>query len=269
MRALVTGANGALSPSLISFLIRGGWDVHALVRQPYLNIFDDTPVKVFIGDITNPESMKDAFKEIDVVFHLAALLHIANPSERLAQAYYITNVKGTENVLSIALREKVQRVVFFSTIAVYGEHSSSIFTENTSPRPETNYGRTKLTAEELVLSSKKDDGNPLGTILRLGAVYGSHVKGNYRRLLHSLAHGRFIPIGRGENRRTLVHEKDVARAAILAANHPATPGNIFNVTDGHFHTVDEIITTICNASGSQTTPSASANRPRTPTRRAF
>jgi len=93
------------------------------------------------------------------------------------------------------------------------------------------------------------DGQPLGTVLRLGAVYGSRIKGNYERLTHALARNRFIPIGNGFNRRTLVYDKDVSRAAALAVSHPAAAGRVFNVTDGEFHTLNEIIESICSALG--------------------
>jgi len=249
LRALVTGANGALGPSLIIFLASKGWDVHALVRQPNLDILGRIPAKVFVGDITSPKSLREAFQGVDVVFHLAALLHILNPSEDSVQDYHLTNVIGTKNVISQAQQEGVRRVVFFSTIAVYGDHSSSVLTEETIPRPDSIYGRTKLEAEKVVLSARRNDGKPLGVVLRLSAVYGARIKGNYRRLLRSLDSGRFIPVGRGENRRTLVFDRDVAQAAFLTANHPAAPGSIYNVTDGHFHTVEEIITIMCDALG--------------------
>ena len=93
------------------------------------------------------------------------------------------------------------------------------------------------------------NGQPLGTVLRLGAVYGSRIKGNYERLTHALASHRFIPIGSGLNRRTLVYDKDVGRAAALAVSHPAAAGQVFNVTDGGFHTLNEIIESICSALG--------------------
>ena len=83
----------------------------------------------------------------------------------------------------------------------------------------------------------------------LGAVYGSRIKGNYERLTHALARHRFIPIGSGLNRRTLVYDKDVGRAAVLAVSHPAAAGRVFNVTDGTFHTLNEIIESICSALG--------------------
>ena len=87
------------------------------------------------------------------------------------------------------------------------------------------------------MNAKRKDGQLLDTMLRLGAVYGSRIKGNYERLLRALARNRFIPIGNGLNRRTLVYDKDVGRAAVLAVSHPAAAGRVFNVTDGEFHTL--------------------------------
>ncbi|MFH0784244.1 MAG: NAD-dependent epimerase/dehydratase family protein, partial [Pseudomonadota bacterium] len=116
-------------------------------------------------------------------------------------------------------------------------------------QPETFYARTKLAAEEIVLNAKRADGQPIGTVLRLGAVYGSRIKGNYERLTRALARHRFVPIGNGRNRRTLVYDKDVARAAVLAVEHPDAAGRVYNVSDGGFHTLNEIITAICVALG--------------------
>ena len=56
---------------------------------------------------------------------------------------------------------------------------------------------------------------------------------------------RFVPVGDGRNRRTLVYDKDVAKATVLAMEHPAAAGRIYNVTDGNFHTLNEIILAIC------------------------
>ncbi len=135
------------------------------------------------------------------------------------------------------------------TIAVYGDSTGQVLTEETPPHPETIYAKTKMAAEKIVLAAKRPDGQPLGTVLRLGAVYGSRIKGNYERLTHALARHRFIPVGNGLNRRTLVYDKDVGRAAALAVSHPAAAGRVFNVTDGEFHTLNEIIESICSALG--------------------
>jgi UDP-glucose 4-epimerase len=115
--------------------------------------------------------------------------------------------------------------------------------------PDTFYAQTKCAAEQIVLNARGADGQPLGTVLRLGAVYGSRIKGNYERLTRALAGNRFIPIGNGLNRRTLVYDKDVGRAAALAVSHPAAAGRVFNVTDGGFHSLNKIIESICAALG--------------------
>ena len=77
----------------------------------------------------------------------------------------------------------------------------------------------------------------------------SGIKGNYQRLVQSLAKGCFIPVGDGSNRRSLVYDRDVARAAVLAAAHPDAAGRIYNVTDGQFHAMKDIIATLCDALG--------------------
>jgi len=186
---------------------------------------------------------------IDAVIHLAALLHIVNPHPDLQPEYERVNVGGTAIVVEAARQAGVGRMVFFSTIAVYGGSAGGILTEDSLPRPHSFYAQTKLAAERIVLAAKRADGRPLGTVLRLGAVYGARIKGDYRRLLLALARGRFAPIGSGTNRRTLVYDGDVARGALLAVRHPDAAGQIFNVTDGQFHTMNGIIKTLCNALG--------------------
>ena len=121
--------------------------------------------------------------------------------------------------------------------------------EQSPTQPETLYAKTKLAAEKIVLNARRVDGQPIGNVFRLAEVYGSRIKGNYERLTHALARHRFIPIGNGLNRRTLVYDKDVGLAAVLAVSHPAAAGRVFNVTDGGFHTLNEIIESICSALG--------------------
>ena len=163
--------------------------------------------------------------------------------------YERINVGGTTAVVKAAVQAGIKRLVFFSTIAVYGNSNVQILTEDAPAKPDTFYARTKLAAERIVLDAKRADGQPLGTVLRFAAIYGSRIKGNYQRLLQSLARGRFIPIGHGCNRRTLIYDRDVANAALLAAQHPKAAGKLYNASDGHFYTLNEIITAICQALG--------------------
>lgn len=244
--SLVTGATGALGLSLVQQLLDAGNRVRALVREMPASRVLPPDVDLFQGDITDAASVRAAMTGVTHAFHLAAKLHVVRPPPAMRAEYERVNVGGTEIVAREAERAGVERLVFFSTIAVYGPSGHDRFTEETLPRPDTLYGETKLAAERPVLGAGGPS-QPIGTVLRVAATYGARVKGNYRRLLHALARGRFVPIGAGDNRRTLVFETDVARAALLAARHPHAAGAVFNVTDGQVHTVHAIVDAISRA----------------------
>jgi len=263
---LVTGATGAVGPRVVAALHDAGCRIRTLsMDAPPDGVWPDE-VEARIGDITDPATVQSVMQGVDGVIHLAALLHIVNPPPELLEKYERINVGGTATVVEAARQAGVKRLVFFSTIAVYGASGGGILTEDSPTRPDSFYAQTKLDAERIVLAAKREDGKPLGTVLRLGAVYGARIKGNYQRLLLALAGNPgtryriqgnsghvpelpFIPVGSGLNRRTLVYDKDVGRAAALAVSHPAAAGRVFNVTDGRFHTLNEIIEAICAALG--------------------
>ncbi len=244
---LVTGATGAVGPRVVSALHEAGHRVRTLSLDAPPPGAWPPGVEARLGDVTDPDTVQAAMEGVGGVIHLAALLHIVNPPTELRPRYGRINVGGTENVVTAALRAGVTRLVFFSTIAVYGPSAGVVLTEDSPLRPDSFYAQTKVEAERIVLAARRADGTPMGTVLRLGAVYGARIKGNYRRLLLALARGRFLPIGPGTNRRTLVYDQDVAQAALIALRHPAAAGQVFNVTDGQFPTMDEIIATLCAA----------------------
>ncbi len=246
---LVTGATGAVGPRVVQAFYDAGYSIRTLsLDAPETGLFPHG-VEIRFGDVTDLATVKSAMQDVEAVIHLAALFHTVNSPSALREKYERINIGGTATVIEAAVQAGVERVVLFSTIAVYGDSSRQILTEDTPPRPDTFYAQTKLAAERIVLDARRRDGEPLGTVLRLGAVYGGRIKGNYRRLLQSLARGRFIPIGDGRNRRTLIYDRDLARAAVLAVQHPAAAGKIYNVSDGQFHTLKDIIGTMCEALG--------------------
>lgn len=248
---LVTGATGAIGPCVVRELHNAGYHVRTMSLPEPAPVLFPHDVETYQGDISDPTSIQSIMENVDAVIHLAALLHVVNPSPELRSEYERINVGGTEAVVAAAIKANVKRIVLFSTISVYGCSSADVplLDEDSPVRPDTFYAQTKLAAEQIILNVKGADGQPLGSVLRLAAVYGPRIKGNYGRLVQSLARGRFIPIGDGLNRRTLVYNQDAARAAVLAISHPDAAGEVFNVTDGQFHTMEEIIAAICAALG--------------------
>jgi nucleoside-diphosphate-sugar epimerase len=246
-RLLVTGATGAIGPAVVRASLAAGHDVRALVRG-------DAPadalpgVEWCKGDLLEPASLVAAVRQVDAVVHLAALLHITNPPPALQREYERVNVDGTAHLLAAARAAGVPRFVLASTTAVYGDTHGQVADEGTAPRPDTWYAASKLRAEQLVLDAVGGS-RPEGVVLRFSAAYGPRVKGNYRRLVIALARRRFVGVGAGSNRRSLIHEDDVGAAVMRAATHDTGGGRLYNVADGSPHRVRDIIEAISRALG--------------------
>lgn len=247
--AVVTGATGTIGPTLVGRLLEAGYQVRILARrQPQCSLFDDS-VQVELADICDPAAVGHLIQGTDVVFHLAAKLHIPDPPPELHAEYRRVNVEGTRNVVELAVTAGVRRLVYVSTVTVYGPTDVQVIDESAPARPDTIYSRTKLEGERVTLAAQRADGKPLAVVLRLATVYGPRQKGNFQRLVQALARGRFVPVGDGRNRRTLVYVRDAVGAMLLAAEHPEAVGQIFNVTDGCVHTMRDILIAICQALG--------------------
>jgi len=245
---VVTGATGAVGPAVVRALQEAGFRVKTFsfdVPHP-----GDLPATVDVvrGDINDYSAVREVLRGADVVVHMAALLHIDNPSPVLQARYNLINVDGTRSVTQASAEQGVKRLVFFSTINVYGPTSGCMATEETPLKPDSFYAQTKKAGEAIVLGAKAENGEAIGTVLRLGAVYGSRVKGNYRRLAQTLAKGRALPLA-GRNRRTVVYDQDVGRAVCSVVDTPEAAGKVYNVTDGKIHTVQDIFRAISLAAG--------------------
>ncbi len=244
-KVLVTGASGAIAPILVSELIAQNHHVKVLIRNPNENLLPKE-TEIIIGDLRDETALEKAVADAEWIFHFAAKLHINNPNEKLKAEYQAVNVKATKKLLEIS-RNHCEKFIFASTINVYGTtDGTEIFDEKSPLDPVGIYAQTKAEAEKFVLAEKS------GVVLRLAAVYGSRMKGNFPRLVKAIKKGRFVFIGKGDNRRTLIHAKDVVKAAILCAENENANGNIYNVTDGEIHTLYEIVEAIAKALNKKT-----------------
>jgi UDP-glucose 4-epimerase len=244
-RVLITGATGAVGPQVVLTLYNAGYRIRTLSADSSNPCLFCDDIEVFTGDIADFSVVDRAVRGVDLIVHMASLLHINNPEPGLYGQYERVNIDGTKNIVNAATREKVKKVVFFSTISVYGRAANKIITEDTPLQPNTFYARTKQVAEKIVLDARDQNDQPVGTVLRFGAIYGARMKGNYRRLITSLNKGTFVPLGDGFNRRTLIYDKDAAQAVLHSMQHPEAAGKVYNVSDGCFHTLKDIIEAMC------------------------
>lgn len=238
--ALVTGTTGALGPALVNQLFNRGYTVRSYgLSEPEPDLFDE-PVEHFTGDINDEVQLSRALIGVDVVFHLAALLHIENPGPELDSEYYRVNVDGSRVVAEQAAHAGVRRLIYFSSVKVYGIQSDSPVREQYHTRPKTLYARTKLAGEQAIGSVSGLE----TVVLRLSAVFGPRLKGSWNRLIGAVKRGIFVPIGDLTNCHSLTHVEDVAHAAVLVADHPNVAGKVFNVVGYEAPTLEEILEAI-------------------------
>ncbi len=245
-RVLITGATGVVGPAVVDAFSAAGWAVRAFVRVSPAVPPWSAPASLEVGSLDDAASLERAMQDVQVVIHLAGKLHVDASTRSDLAAFRAVNVDGTRQVVAAARRGGA-RVILASTIAVYGPTHGRDVDEQSRPLPETPYARSKLDAETLALDESNGSGR--GIVLRLAAVYGPRMKGNYLRLVRALARPWFLAIGSGNNRRSLIHEEDVARAFLAAASRPELGGRVFNVTDGGVHRMRDIVAAISAALG--------------------
>lgn len=246
--ALVTGATGVIGPRVVDALSAAGLRVRIYARRIPNALPWTAPAECVEGSLEDEAALSRAVRGVECIVHLAARLHDDTHTRAAQDACWATNVDGTRRVAQAA-RQQNARLVLASTVAVYGPNPGRVVDEATPPRPDTTYGESKVEAERIVLGLRGLDGRPLGTVMRLGAVYGPRMKGNYIKLIQSEKRGLFVCVGDGSNRRSLIYETDAAAAMALAAASVNSRGAVFNVTDGSIYSVREILASISSALG--------------------
>ena len=176
-KVLVTGADGFIGSHLTEMLVGNGFSVKALSQYNSFNNWgwlDDIScvekVEVLTGDVRDPHFCKEITKDVDIIYHLAAL--IAIPYSYLAPDSYVdTNIKGTLNICQAARENNVNRVVHTSTSEVYGTAQYVPIDENHPLQPQSPYSATKIAADAIAMSFYNSLELPV-TIVRPFNTYG-------------------------------------------------------------------------------------------------
>ncbi|MDH3199046.1 MAG: NAD-dependent epimerase/dehydratase family protein [Candidatus Krumholzibacteria bacterium] len=238
---LVTGASGFIGTVLCGRL-RALGRVRALVRRRLVGPWDESVV----ADLAAGDLPAEALAGVDVAFHFAGKAHAFDEPGDAASGHRAVSVEGTRRLLEACRCARVARLVFASSVKAMGEGGEERLDESSVARPRSEYGRSKLDAEALVL---RGGYVPHATVLRLPLVYGPGDRGNLARMIDAVDRGRFPPLPRVRNRRSMIHVDDVARAAVLAADHPAAAGRVFLLDDGRAYSTRQIYEWICASLG--------------------
>lgn len=243
---LVTGGAGFIGSHLTDKLIEGGHSVKVvdnllLGKEKFVN----DQAEFFNVDIREEEKLIDIFEDVEVIFHLAAEPRLPLSIESPKETHEI-NVDGTVNVLEAARKNNVNKVVFSSSAAIYGDQENLPIKENAELEYKAPYGLHKVIGEQY-MRLYADVFDIDTTCLRYFNVYGPRktAEGGYPMVipifLKQKSGGKPMTIvGDGEQTRDYVHVKDVVSANISAWNSDICDGKAFNIGNGEQISVNEI-----------------------------
>jgi UDP-glucose 4-epimerase len=261
--ALVTGGAGFIGSHLVEGLRAAGWSVRVLDdfstgRAANLAAVADG-IELVRGDVRDPELVAKAVRDVDVVFHLAAIPSVPRSVAEPLLTHAV-HVDGTLRVLEASRRCGVRRVVYASSSAVYGDAPGLPKHESMAPAPRSPYALHKQIGEDTCRLYARLYG--LETVaLRFFNLYGprqdprSEYSAVIPRFIEACLAGEPAGIcGDGLQTRDFVMVRDVVRANLLAAEAPGAVGAVCNVASGIRTSVEELHERIRQATGSDRPP---------------
>ena len=236
-QVLVTGADGFIGSHLTELLVNEGYKVRALALY---NSFNDwgwletvdckDQIEVVTGDVRDPFFCDEITKDIDMVFHLAAL--IAIPYSYVApQSYVDTNVNGTVNMCKASMKNGVKKFIHTSTSETYGTAQYVPINEKHPMQPQSPYSASKIAADAMAMSFYNSFEFPL-TIARPFNTYGPRqsARAVIPTIITQIANGmKEIKLGDVTPTRDFNYVEDTCRGFLALANSEKTNGQAINI----------------------------------------
>lgn len=244
-KVLVTGGAGFIGSHLVQRLLEHHYQVRVLDDFRYgSRAWLPKNIDIIEGDIANIQTCEKAMKDIDGIFHCAAMSRAA-PSHHHIEECTRTNVQGTQNILSAAKNAGVKKIIYSGSSTYYGSQPPPHHETNTKSQFLNYYALTKYMGEKICLFFDEIFDLPC-IILRYFNVYGPRQpeEGPYALVLgiflKNLKNNKPLEIhGTGEKRRDFVHVDDVVTANIVAYESDARH-EIFNVGSGINYSIKEL-----------------------------
>ena len=258
MHFVVTGGAGFVGSNLVKLLVEKGHKItvidnlHKGKKENLASIINK--IKFQKIDVRDYESLRKILKNVDGVFHQAALTVVQDSFSR-PEEYFDVNVHGTENIFKLANENKF-KVVYASSSSVYGHKLETPITEDAERNPINPYGKTKLEDEYLVEKYSKLNTEIIG--LRYFNIFGKgqtiEYAGVITKFLDRINEGKSpIIFGNGSQIRDFIHVSDVARSNLMAMNSKSS-NLIVNIGTGNAISILELANMIIDASGLKIEP---------------
>lgn len=237
-KTLIIGGSGFVGSVLIKNL-----DLNKVIN------FDKNKSPFFskittIGNILDKKNMEHLFKDVDSVVLLAAE-HRDDVSP--ASIYYDVNVQGTKNVLEQMTKHKVNKIVFTSSVAVYGLNKICP-DESCKPDPFNDYGKSKLLAEQAIYEWYNDNPDKKSvTIIRPTVIFGERNRGNVYNLFKQIYLKKFLMIGKGYNKKSMCYVENISFFLKNRLESNQLGFNIYNYVDKPDYSMNELFLEIKKA----------------------
>ncbi|MEG2464176.1 MAG: NAD-dependent 4,6-dehydratase LegB [Malacoplasma sp.] len=249
-KVLVTGADGFIGSHLVESLLDKGYKVKAFV---YYNSFNNwgwldtlpsdklNEIEIFSGDIRDPNGVREAMRDVDIVYHLAALIAIPF-SYHSPDSYVDTNIKGTLNILQAAKEFKTERILITSTSEVYGTAQYVPIDEKHPYQGQSPYSATKIGADRLAESFYRSFNLPI-TIVRPFNTFGPRqsARAVIPTIITQLLNGEEeIKLGSLTPTRDFNYVKDTVAGFIAIGESKKTIGEEINIATQKEITIGEL-----------------------------
>ncbi len=213
MRALVTGGGGFLGLYIVEQLLAAGHGVRVLCRGRY-KVLSELPVDVVTGDVRYAPKVEKACRDVDAVFHVAAIPGISGAWKK----YHSINTVGTQNIIAACHSQGVKRLVYTSSPSVVFDGRDHVDADESLPYPTewlSHYPHSKALGEQAVLAANDDNG--LRTVsLRPHLIWGCRDNHLIPRLIKKAMSGRLRRVGDGTNVVSVVNVENAAAAHLQA-----------------------------------------------------
>jgi len=252
MKVLVTGADGFIGSHLTESLLAKGYNVRALAQYNSFNywgwledIEQNQNLEIVCGDVRDPNFCREISKDIDIIFHLAAL--IAIPYSYIAPESYIqTNIKGTLNICQAAKDNGVKRILVTSTSEVYGTAKYVPIDEKHPLQPQSPYSASKIGADAIAMSFYNAFKLPL-TIVRPFNTYGPRqsARAVIPTIITQISSGmKEIKLGDTSPTRDFNYVKDICNGFILLSQCDKAIGETVNIGSNYEISIKELFALI-------------------------
>ncbi|HHW3725742.1 TPA: NAD-dependent epimerase/dehydratase family protein, partial [Legionella pneumophila] len=242
-KILITGATGFIGRSLVPALLSEGHDVRCAVLQ-----LDSTlqAEQIVINNLEVHTDWTDALRNVEIVIHLAARVHIMKEyATSSLDEYCKINSIATKNFVEQAAQNNVKRFIFLSTIKVHGEFSQNNlpFSEDCRTQPEDPYAKSKLYAEQFIQEICQNARMEF-VILRPPLVYGPYVKANFLRILQLVDKKWPLPFGSIYNKRTFIYIDNLVSAISAVVSEPSAANQVYLVADDCSWSLTQLVQTL-------------------------